>query len=90
MNWRGLTYEQNYYPLLPVGSVVKSTNTKYNGKVIRWIVGTQDTANGRTGLVTEKMITLKCFDARKEPSNPNSTVKATETTAIPSLILTSG
>ena len=22
---------------LPVGSVVKSTNTKYNGKVIRWI-----------------------------------------------------
>ena len=29
---------------LPVGSVVKSTNTKYNGKVIRWIVGTQDTA----------------------------------------------
>lgn len=55
---------------LPVGSVVKSTNTKYNGKVIRWIVGTQDTANGRTGLVTEKMITLKCFDA-KEPSNTN-------------------
>ena len=56
---------------LPVGSVVKSTNTKYNGKVIRWIVGTQDTANGRTGLVAEKMITLKCFDA-KESSNPNS------------------
>ena len=56
---------------LPVGSVVKSTNTKYNGKVIRWIVGTQDTANGRTGLVAEKMITLKCFDA-KEPSNTNS------------------
>ena len=67
---------------LPVGSVVKSTNTKYNGKVIRWIVGTQDTANGRTGLVAEKMITLKCFDA--------VTVKATETTAIPSLISTSG
>ena len=56
---------------LPVGSVVKSTNTKYNGKVIRWIVGSQDTANGRTGLVTEKMITLKSFDA-KESSNPNS------------------
>lgn len=55
---------------LPVGSVVKSTNTKYNWKVIRWIVGTQDTANGRTGLVAEKMITLKCFDA-KEPSNTN-------------------
>lgn len=56
---------------LPVGSVVKSTNTKYNGKVIRWIVGTQDTANGRTGLVAEKMITLKCFDA-KESGNSNS------------------
>ena len=56
---------------LPVGSVVKSTNTKYNGKVIRWIVGTQDTSQGRTGLVTERMITLKCFDA-KEPSNSNS------------------
>lgn len=54
---------------LPVGSVVKSTNTKYNWKVIRWIVGTQDTANGRTGLVAEKIITLKCFDAQ-EPSNP--------------------
>lgn len=53
---------------LPVGSVVKSANTKYNGQAIRWIVGTQDTSQGRTGLVTEKMITLKCFDA-KEPSN---------------------
>ena len=55
---------------LPVGSVVKSVNTKYNGKAIRWIVGTQDTANSRTGLVTEKIITLKCLDA-KEPTNPN-------------------
>lgn len=55
---------------LPVGSVVKSANTKYNGQAIRWIVGTQDTSQGRTGLVTEKMITLKCFDA-KEPSNTN-------------------
>ena len=56
---------------LPVGSVVKSANTKYNGQAIRWIVGTQDTSQGRTGLVTEKMITLKCFDA-KESSNSNS------------------
>lgn len=56
---------------LPVGSVVKSANTKYNGQAIRWIVGTQDTSQGRTGLVTERMITLKCFDA-KEPSNSNS------------------
>ena len=56
---------------LPVGSVVKSMDTKYYGKVIRWLVGTQDTANGRTGLVTEKMITLKAFDAR-EPSNTST------------------
>mgnify|MGYP001450396321 CR=1 FL=1 len=56
---------------LPVGAVVKSLGTKYNGAVIRWVVGHQDTANGRTKLITERIITLKCFDA-KEPSNPNS------------------
>ena len=53
---------------LPVGAVVKSVNTKYNGAVIRWIVGRQ--ASDRVGLVTERIISLKCFDA-KEPSNPN-------------------
>jgi hypothetical protein len=56
---------------LPVGAVVKSLGTTYNGAVIRWIVGHQDTTNGRAKLVTERIITLKCFDA-KEPSNPNS------------------
>lgn len=56
---------------LPVGAVVKSLGTTYNGVVIRWLVGHQDTANGRTKLITEKIITLKCFDAR-EPSNTNS------------------
>lgn len=60
---------------LPVGSVVKSTNTKYNGTAIRFIVGHQDTTNGRTKLVTEKIITLKCFDA-KEASNRNSNRKS--------------
>jgi len=55
---------------LPVGAVVKSLGTTYNGVVIRWLVGHQDTANGRTKLITEKIITLKCFDAR-EPSNPD-------------------
>lgn len=53
---------------LPVGSIVKSANTKYNGTAIRFIVGHQDTTNSRTKLVTEKIITLKCFDA-KEASN---------------------
>lgn len=48
---------------------MKSVNTKYNGAVVRFLVGHQ--ASGRTKLVTERIISLKCFDA-KEPSNPNS------------------
>jgi len=48
---------------------VKSVNTKYNGAVIRFKVGRQ--ASDRVGLVTERIISLKCFDA-KEPSNSNS------------------
>jgi hypothetical protein len=55
---------------LPVGAVVKSLGTTYNGAVIRWVVGHQDSASGRTKLIAEKVITLKCSDA-KEPSNPN-------------------
>jgi hypothetical protein len=53
---------------LPVGAVVKSLGTTYNDTVIRWTVGHQ--ASGRTKLITEKIITLKCFDA-KESSNPD-------------------
>jgi len=54
---------------LPVGAKVKSPNTKYNGVPIIWLIG-HKTAN-RVKLITEKIITLKCFDA-KEPGNPNS------------------
>lgn len=54
---------------LPVGAIVKSVNTKYNGAVIRFVVGRQ--SSYRVGLVTEKIISLKAFDA-KEPSNSNS------------------
>lgn len=54
---------------LPIGSVVKDVNTKYNDAVIRFIVGHQDVSVVR--LITERIITLKCFDA-KEPTNPNS------------------
>lgn len=53
---------------LPVGAIVKSVNTKYNNSVIRFVIG-HKTAN-RVKLITEKIITLKCFDAR-EPSNPD-------------------
>ena len=48
---------------------MKSVNTKYNGAVIRFKVGRQ--ASDRVGLVTERIISLKCFDA-KESSNSNS------------------
>jgi hypothetical protein len=54
---------------IPVGAIVKSVNTKYNGAVIRFKIGRQ--APDRVGLVTERIISLKCFDA-KEPSNSNS------------------
>lgn len=54
---------------LPVGAIVKSVNTKYNGAVIRFKVGRQ--SSDRVGLVTERIISLKCFDA-KEASNSNS------------------
>ena len=54
---------------LNVGAIVKSANTKYNNSVIRFIIGHKTT--DRVKLITEKIITLKCFDA-KEASNPNS------------------
>jgi len=53
---------------LPVGAKVKSLNTKYISEPIKFIVGHQDTANSRTKLVTEKIITLRPFDAQ-EPTN---------------------
>ena len=54
---------------LSVGAKVKSPDTKYNGVPIIWLIGHKTV--DRAKLVAEKIITLKCFDA-KEPSNPNS------------------
>lgn len=58
---------------LPVGAKVKDLNTKYYGKPIIFQVIDKNhpgyPANSVT-LLTEKIITLKAFDA-KEPSNPN-------------------
>jgi hypothetical protein len=54
---------------LPVGAKVKSPDTKYNGVPIMWLIGHKTV--DRVKLVAEKIITLKCFDA-KEPSNPDS------------------
>ncbi len=53
---------------LPVGAKVKSLNTKYNNEVIQFIIGHQDSQNSRTKLITERIISLKPFDA-KEPTN---------------------
>jgi len=57
---------------LPVGAKVKSPDTKYNGVPITWLIGHKTV--DRVKLITEKIITLKCFDA-KEPSNPDSSRK---------------
>jgi hypothetical protein len=57
---------------LPIRAKVKSLDTKYNGVPIIWLIGHKET--GRVKLVTERIITLKCFDA-KEASNPDSNRK---------------
>ena len=58
---------------LPVGAVVKSLGTTYNGAVIRWVVGHQDSASGRTKPIAEKIITLKCFDAKEAATRQRPT-----------------
>lgn len=57
---------------LPVGSIVKSEQAKYNNAVIDWLVGHQ--TGERTKLISEKIISFKCFDA-KEPSSSNANRK---------------
>ncbi len=54
---------------LSVGAKVKSPDTKYNGVPIIWLIGHKTV--DRAKLVAEKIITLKCFDA-KEASNLDS------------------
>ena len=54
---------------LSVGAKVKSPDTKYNGVPIIWLIGHKTV--DRAKLIAEKIITLKCFDA-KEASNPDS------------------
>lgn len=60
---------------LPVGAKVKDMNTKYNGEAITWLVGGQNHyGTNQTALVSEKIITLKAFDAI-EVSNTDSNRK---------------
>ena len=56
------------------GALVKDTGTLYNGKPIIWKIadkGHTGYPSGSVTLITERIISLKCFDA-KEPSNSNS------------------
>ena len=51
---------------LPVGSLVKDTGTTYNGKPIIWKVlehGHAGDPEGSTALITQKIISVKSFDA---------------------------
>lgn len=57
---------------LPVGAKVVDKGTKYNGAPITWVIGGHNHyAPNQTVLVSEKVITIKAFDA-KEPSNSNT------------------
>lgn len=60
---------------LPVGAKVKDVNTKYNGDTITWLVGGHNHYGAnQTALVSERIISLKAFDAM-EPSNTDSNRK---------------
>lgn len=61
---------------LPVGAKIKDVNTKYNGEAITWLVGGHNHyATNQTALVSEKIISLKAFDAI-EASNTDSNRKS--------------
>lgn len=56
---------------LPVGALVKDIETTYNDVSIIWQImehGHEGDPEGSTALVTQKIITIKCFDS-KEPEN---------------------
>ena len=51
---------------LPVKAKVRDTKTKYKGAVIGWVIGDKNHAGypgSSVTLVSERMLTLKCFDA---------------------------
>lgn len=58
---------------LAVGTLIKDTGTLYNGKPIVWKIVDKNHSgypSGAMTLMTDKIISLKCFDAI-EPSNSN-------------------
>ena len=63
---------------LAVGALVKDTGTLYNGKPIVWKIadkGHTGYPSGSVTLITEKIISLKCFDAI-ESGNSDSNRKS--------------
>lgn len=61
---------------LPVGALVKDTDTKYNNAPIIWqVLEHGHDGTGTTTLASRDIITLKCFDA-KEPNNSDSNRKS--------------
>lgn len=63
---------------LAVGALVKDTGTLYNGKPIVWKIADKGHAgypSGSVTLITEKIISLKCFDAI-ESGNSDSNRKS--------------
>lgn len=62
---------------LPVGALVKDIGTTYNGQPIIWQVmehGHEGDPEGSTALISQKIITIKCFDA-PEPENSSKNVQ---------------
>lgn len=58
---------------LPIGAKVKDTNTKYNGATITWLVGGHNHYGAnQTALVSEKIISLKAFDAKEAKSTDSN------------------
>ena len=63
---------------LAAGALVKDTGTLYNGKAIVWKIADKNHAGypaNSVTLITERIISLKCFDA-KESGNSDSNRKS--------------
>ncbi|MEA5057784.1 MAG: DUF6273 domain-containing protein [Anaerotignum propionicum] len=63
---------------LEVGTLIKDTGTLYNGKPIVWKIVDKDHSgypSGAVTLMTDKIISLKCFDALEPNSSDGNRIK---------------
>lgn len=70
----GAPTETQLLSSLPIGSLVKDPNSTFLGKPIIWKIADKNHTgypSGAVTLITEKMVALRCFDA-KEPNNSDS------------------